>query len=170
MRTIKKFSLVMMTAVMAVFMTACGGGAADPGDTAKNFLNALQELDFETAKKYATSGSAEVLDMMKSMTSAAPEGEMPEPKAVEVTNVEEDGETAKVTYTLEGEEETQTVDLKMEEGEWKVVFDKSAMQGGMGDDIDIDMDEDEDMEEDHDMEDHDHEMEEGDTTMMEGDM
>lgn len=159
MRTIKNLSLVLMTALVAVFMTACGGGTG-PEATATSFLNALQDGNFEEAKKYATANSAEVLDMMSTMADPGEDAEKPEPKKVNITETETEGDNATVTYTIEGaEEEPQTLDLTKEEGEWKVVFDKSSLGGGMN------MDMEEDMEE---HEGHDHEME-SDTMMMEGD-
>ena len=68
MRTVKNLSLVLMTAMIAVFMTACGGGNS-PKTTAKNFLDALSKQDFNGAKQYATEGSAQVLDMIATMSS-----------------------------------------------------------------------------------------------------
>ena len=162
MRTIKNLSLVLMTAAIAVFMTACGGGASSPEATAESFLNALQNADFEGAKKYATTSSAEMLDMMASMSAmGGDDAEKPEPKDITITDTQTEGDNATVMYTIEGEEEEQSLDLKKEEGEWKVVFDKSSM------DMPMNMDEEEDMD-DHDMDEHEHMME-GDTTMMEGD-
>lgn len=161
MRTVKNVSIVMMTALVAVLMTSCGGGGGSPEATAKHFLNALQDMDFEGAKKYATEGSAEMLDMMQSMSSMAGDEEKPEPKKITITNTETEGDKATVTYTAEGSDEEQTLDLVKQDGEWKVVFDKSSM-GGMN------MDQGED-EEDNNMMEEENNMDE-DTSNMDGDM
>ena len=110
-----------------------------------------------------------MLDMMKSMASMSGDQEKPEPKEITITNTETDGDKATVTYKAEGADEEQTLDLVKEDGEWKVVFDKSSMGGGMNMNMDDNGDDNNMMEEDTTNMD-DNNMMEGDSSDMDGDM
>lgn len=139
MSIIKKTSYALTMMLVATLFTACsGGGSASPEEAAVNFLNALQNADFEKAKKYATDSSAELLDMAASMATLA-EGEIEdaEPKSFTIDEVAEDGDKAVVSYTVDGEG-SQKLNLKKEGGNWKVAFDKESMMGDMDMDLDLD--------------------------------
>jgi hypothetical protein len=148
MNTIK----VLRFGVLAVaigFLAACGGGGAkDPAGVAEAFLNAMENGDYDKAKKYASKDSQEALDGMAEMgkmgdMGEAMGGEKPEPKEIKVGEVteSEDGNTATVAYTADGV--AQTLSMVKEDGDWKAVFSKSGMDmmdEGMDtmDDMDID--------------------------------
>lgn len=141
MRTSKiRFGLLVVA--LALFVAACGGGGAKPGDVAKNFLTAVNDLNFEEAKKYATAESASMLDMMGGlMNMGGEEMEKPEPQEITITNEEVDGDNATVTYTTkdeEGNDVEETIDLVKVDEEWKVKFDKSSLGGGDMGDIQMD--------------------------------
>lgn len=140
MRT-SKIRLGFVLMALTLFAVACGGGKASPSDVAEKFLNALNDLNFEEAKKYATDESASMLDMMAGLMNMGGEDmEKPEPKAINITGEEVDGDNATVTYTTkddEGNDVEESIDLTKVEGEWKVKFDKSSMGGG---DMDLSMD------------------------------
>jgi hypothetical protein len=151
MLTTKALRWGLLTMTVALVFTACSGGSKNsPGKVAENFLMAVQDMDFEKAKLYATKESASMLDMLAGFAGMGDE-EKPEPAPITITNEEIDGDKATVTYTSkneDGEETEDTIDLVKEEGEWKVKFDKSSLGGG---DTDMDMeweDVEEDMEED----------------------
>lgn len=147
MRTSK--TLIGLLMVALTFLAACGGGSPTPGTVAKNFLSAINDLNFEEAKQYATAESASMLDMLSGiMAMSEEEMEKPEAREINVTNEEIDGDNATVTYTTkdeEGNDVEESIDLVKVDGAWKVKFDKGSM--GMGDGLgDMDMEED-DMEE-----------------------
>jgi len=86
------------------------------------FLKAGRAGDVKGLKKLVVASSIpdlegpmakEILEMMKMG---------PDPAKMKLTRVDVHGESAQVTYTLESKEstETTTINLKMEQGEWKV--------------------------------------------------
>lgn len=133
MRTVKT-SFLALAAVVALFITACGGGAPKPGDVTVNFLNAIQDLKFEDAKQYATAESAQLLDMLAGLANMSEEEAADQPKATFTVKEENiDGDNCTVVYVAkspEGEEMEESIDLVKVDGQWKVKFDKESM--GMG--------------------------------------
>ncbi len=127
---------VLLLAVTTVFY-ACGGGKNDPKAVAQDFLDALQKQDYAAAKKLATPESEEMLSTLESLSDMGGDAAKTEPKKVEISDVKEDGDNATVTYSVEGEEGDQSLELTKVDGEWKVVFGKEGMGGG---DMDLDLD------------------------------
>lgn len=135
MRTSKiRFGFLMVA--LTLFVVACGGGPK-PGDVAKKFLSAVNDLNFEEAKQYATAESASMLDMLSGLASMGDDQEKPEAQEITIVKEEIDGDNATVTYTAkddEGNDVEETIDLVKVDGDWKVKFDKSSLGGGdMGD-------------------------------------
>lgn len=140
MRTIKIQTGFFMIA-LSLLVAACGGGGPTPSEVTKNFLTALQDLNFEEAKKYATAESASMLDMMAGFAEMG-EGQEEKPPQAPVKIVEEkiDGDNATVTYETkndQGEMVQEQLSLVKVDGTWKVKFDKSSLGAGeMGDMMD----------------------------------
>ncbi len=122
------------TLIIALFVVACSGGNK-PKDAASNFLSAVDKMDFEGAKKYATEDTGKLLDMMAGFAQMAPEKkDKPETK-FEITNEVIDGDNATVTYKEEGKDEEQTIKLAKVDGKWLVAISKddmNAKDGGEG--------------------------------------
>ena len=134
-----------------ISLNACGGGSGDsPEAVAEGFFNEIVDLDFDGARKYATSGSGQTLNMLKTTLAMAGEDNIDKPMEGEFKFIrtEENGNTATVYFEADGEESD--MKLKKEGGDWKVAFSKSdLMERGMeeaeerGEDvsnIDLDMD------------------------------
>lgn len=142
----KKLSFVAFFAASLLFLTSCGGGAANtPDAVAKAFLEEIGDQDFSGAKKYATKSSASMLDMMESTMALAGDAVPEMDVDIKILKTDEDGDKATVTYN-DGEKEDK-LKLVKEEGEWKVAFGKGDMEDDTpaiddeGDDvIDQDMD------------------------------
>ena len=94
----------------------------NPQDVAKEFLKAVNEQDYDTAKELGTENTIKFIEMIETMTSMASEGE---------TNIGEDtdditwGETEidmdkAVCYYSTPEKSNQRIDLVLIGGEWKV--------------------------------------------------
>ncbi len=133
MSTIKTLKALLLVMVVSAFMSACGGSTAnDPKSVAEAFLTAMNNQNYDKAKKYATEGSQESLETMSKMAEMAAglSDEKPEPKEIVVGESEVDGDNAVVHYTEDGND--MTLDLVKEDGNWKAKFDK---MGGLMDDI-----------------------------------
>jgi hypothetical protein len=129
MTTIKTMKMSLLAVAVAV-IAACGGGSNDPKAVAQHFLDALQKQDYAEAKKHATKESEEMLNTLESLAEMGGDAAKTEPKKVTISEVKEDGDNATATYTVEGEDGSQTLDLVKVDGDWKVEFAKPDMDMG----------------------------------------
>jgi len=154
MSTTKNRLFAILFMALPILIYSCSGGGS-PSQVADKFLNALQDGDFETAKKYSTEKSQDFLgdlaEMYKSMEVMDLDHET---KDITVTNESIDGDKSIVSYTEDGD--SMEITLVKENGSWKVAFDKETLMGGAFDSM---WDEDEDEYDDYDDYD-DYEMEE----------
>lgn len=110
-----------IVAIFAAFVvTSCS--KKSPKAVAEKFITAMENGDFEEAKKYADDSMGQILGMLGGLEKSLPKGN--EKKKVTITKVEEDGDKAKAFYKVEGQEEEKSIDLKKVDGNWKVSFNK----------------------------------------------
>lgn len=103
-----------------VVMTACSKG---PESAAKNFSECMAKGDMVGAKKYATTKTAAMLDMMSGMTGGIDMPTYPDYKFKMIKDSIEGDSLAWVTFTdPQGKESV--LNLKKEDGEWKVSMGK----------------------------------------------
>ncbi|MEM7571430.1 MAG: hypothetical protein AAF433_00965 [Bacteroidota bacterium] len=130
-------TLLAMVLTAGMF-TSCGDAAAgkSPEEVVVAFTNAVAEMDFRTAKKYASAGSQETLDALAGMATMAAgsltdeqRAEMEEAKiSVGDVNCTVDGESCSCSASKAGDSEM--LNLVNEGGAWKVDFSKEGM--GLG--------------------------------------
>ncbi|MEA2042301.1 MAG: DUF4878 domain-containing protein [Bacteroidota bacterium] len=117
----KKFTTIGFVLLFTTFMFSCGGGSSSsPQDAAESFLKALTKQDYDTAKKYSTETTVQMLTMIESMAGMASEEDMDMGSMDDITwgETDIDGDNAVVHYkTPEGDEK---LDLKKVDGDWKV--------------------------------------------------
>lgn len=140
--------LFALAVVAVVTLAACKGGASTstPEGALKGFMEHMQKMDIDGAKKYATKESAAILDMAKAFIGMGKEfaknmdadkladNEMEKLKKAKIEygtpKIDGDNATIAVTTKVEGKEpDTKDVKLKKEDGAWKVAFDKSSLMG-----------------------------------------
>jgi len=130
----KKIILSAAAVVLMISMIGCKEGG-DPKTVVMNFYDALGKKDFDEAKKYATNETKGTLDMLKSfaaMGSKDTKDEKYDKSKMIFGDPKIDGDKATVEVKNKDTNETETINLKKENGEWKVAFDKSEMmQKGM---------------------------------------
>lgn len=125
-----KIKNLLVGAIAAVVLVACGGVENTPESVAKAYMEKVKQMDFEGAKAHADESTGKILDMMKSMEGMMPEEEKEKAKKSEITKVECEEpkeDKTKCTCTIkdaEGEESTETVDMKKVDGNWKVHMEK----------------------------------------------
>src|SRR5690606_32172558 len=99
-------------------------GGPKPEEAAANFINAMNNQDFETAKKHCTEGTYKLVDFLSGLYDMAKQEGAEFSKAEEV-KVEEltctvDGEKAKCSFCCDEEGKPTEVDMVMVNKEWKV--------------------------------------------------
>lgn len=127
-----------MLVAVASFTFSCGGADTDSPEAAvAGFTNALQDMDFSTAKKYSTEDTKKVLDGMEKMA-AMLKDQMPkdaEKKTVTKDKVkcstEGDNAKCKVCETPDDCDEQEIAVVK-EGGAWKVQMSKEDMNKSPG--------------------------------------
>ena len=115
------------TAFFLTLIFSCTGGDS-PKSVAENFLKAMNQYDFETAKKYGTEDTGKLLDMMSGFSKMMPDSARIEEK-YEMTGENIEGEKATVTYKIEGRDENGKLELVKVNGKWKVAMSKDSMNG-----------------------------------------
>lgn len=158
-KTNKSIPIVLGISVVVVVLYLLLSGilsdttrSASPSTVAEKFLLAVNDLDFEGAKQYATAESASMLDMLSGLMVLSEEDVEPSlDYEVIVTAEQVNGDDAIVYFTSideDGIEEEESIDLTMVDDEWKVKFDKSSL-GDLGDEDEVDWSEDEWVDEDY---------------------
>ena len=114
----KKYFLLL---ILSLFMVACSGNS--PKSVASDFLTALNKGDIDEAKKYCDASTADLLDLVGRLAKNKIKEEAKGGKFT-INKVEEDGDVAKVYYTMDQEEKEKSLDLKKIDGKWKVTIKK----------------------------------------------
>lgn len=110
----RNLTLFSLFAIMLVSLVSCGS-KDNPEAVADKFLNHIARGEFEKASEYASKQTGQML----ALAAAFSEGSEFEQKSNHKDlKCEIDGDTAKCTYTMDGE--TEVIDLIKEDGKWKV--------------------------------------------------
>lgn len=99
---------------------------AKPTKSAESFLVALQKRDYETAKKYSTQSTKDIIILLESFDT---ERKPDTPKKITFLSEKVEGDKATVTYKTEGSEEIATLKLEKEGKDWLVAMNKEEMMG-----------------------------------------
>lgn len=122
---------ILITLSVALFLFVSGCQQSERVSVAKNFLTALENKDFEEAKKFGTQETAQMLDFLSAINKKAQE-ELPEEekekenstKFIIVREEKIDDNNVKVFFRKEGEEKESALDLVKVDGKWKVSMKK----------------------------------------------
>ncbi|MEI7596847.1 MAG: hypothetical protein WCK02_13940 [Bacteroidota bacterium] len=121
----KKLFRLAILVVAVVAASACKK-TEEPSAIAEKYLNHLNKMEIDEAKKFATKETGAQLDLLKTMLGdQKPEGEI---KPVTIKDTKIDGDKATCTYS-DGEKE-ESINLVKVEGEWKVEWKKENPMGG----------------------------------------
>jgi len=136
MKNLLKLGLVLL---VIVTLGACKGGDK-PENVAKEFLTALNKLDYDKAKTFGNEETGKMVDMIKMFSGNTDEAKLAEAKKkaenvkIEITSTEMVGDTAAVCqYKVSGIEgqdaKEDKIDLIKKEGKWLVNWKKEGMGG-----------------------------------------
>jgi RecG-like helicase len=124
----KQIIMFLLAGITLATVVSCKSGG--PEDVAKKFFQAIQDKKFDEAKKYATKESQSLLDMLATFSKSGADSSQAKPKKEEqfdVTNVKVTGDNATAEIVAKDKKSPLTINLKKEEGKWKVAFDKSSI-------------------------------------------
>lgn len=131
----KRLVKVALILVAVVALGACGS-KNKPDAIAKDFLTALNQMDYDKAKTFGTEETGKMVDMMKAfMPTDAAKVEEAKAKAknlvVEITDTKIEGEKAICTYKISGiegqEPKEDKLNLVQKDGKWLVDWKKEGM-------------------------------------------
>jgi len=115
---------LLLVACLLCFACACNNATGNPKDALGSFLAAMQDNNYEEAKKFATDDSQSFLNMLDKDGNQT--NNVYKDKKYEITHVEATGDDAKATVQFKGNTSV-NFHLKNEHGAWKVQFNLSAM-------------------------------------------
>lgn len=125
-RTMKKLFVILFGIIIA----SCGNKDNTPEVVTQKFITAVNQEKFDEAKKYCDEQTAQMLDMLASMSKKIEKSTEEVKVDFKVVKVEKKGDDkAKVFYTVNNEKET-SLDLKKIDGKWKVSIDKEQGKEG----------------------------------------
>jgi hypothetical protein len=119
-----KFTYPIVTLMLISVLSASCFLFESPERTARKFLTAINERDFETAKKYCTPETVKLVEMLEQMTNAMANPDAEPPVKYEILRHTIDGDNAIVYYRESYSEFDQELKLKKVNGSWKVHFTK----------------------------------------------
>jgi hypothetical protein len=112
-------AFLLLTSMMWVTDQAMRSYPGTPLEVGKAFLKAYSKGDYATARKYIDQGSESAMDMLVDQYK---DKKTPKFKC-KVGDIRQDGESATLDYTQNGEAKTLTLGLV--DGEWRVQFSKT---------------------------------------------
>ncbi|HCM16460.1 MAG: hypothetical protein WCY87_02740 [Candidatus Cloacimonadales bacterium] len=128
----KKISILLLIIVALLGLTACGNKVES---TAKSFFKALENQDFEAAKKLSTEEGQQLLTLIEGFAQSADEEQIADMKKTKYEIVETvvEGDSAVVKYRQWNTDkpeakEDHELQMKKVEGAWKVHFVKDDVQ------------------------------------------
>lgn len=114
--------------ILAILLVGCS--SAGPGKTVEKFFTAVEDGEIEEAMSYLSSSTVQLLGaekwqaaLIEGSQEMASEGGI---KSIETFDENIHGDIATVSMTLtmaDGSQETETIDLIKEDGDWKIRLD-----------------------------------------------
>lgn len=126
----KKIILSLATIITFSIIGCKGGEGGNPRSVLMSFFDALGKKDINTAKKYATKDSEQMLGMIQvgmSSSTDSTSDKMYDKNNMEYGDAVITGDKAIVPVKDKKSGETTNFTLKKESGDWKVAFDKATM-------------------------------------------
>jgi hypothetical protein len=119
MKNLFRFSTAI---VLSTFIFSSCNTAMKPELVVENFLNSMNQQDFETARKYCTEETFKLVDFLSSIAEMAKQEGAAFADAEPVSNIQcnVDGDKAKCTFCCDSEGKDSEVDLIKVKNEWKV--------------------------------------------------
>ena len=118
---------ILTLLLFAVLLVGCSTG---PGNTVQKFFQAVDKGQIEEAMGYLSSSTLQTLGtdkwraaLVEASSQMAAEGGL---RSVKIVEENVNGEIAQVTVSItvgDGTEETESIDLIMEDGDWKIHID-----------------------------------------------
>jgi hypothetical protein len=127
----KKILLSLLVLSSVVYFSGCKSGG-DPKAVLNQFFEALAKNDIAGARKFATTESKDMLDMMEMGMKMAPdskENSKYSKDKMEIGEPKIEGDKATIAVKEKDSGESMNFSMQKEKGEWKVVFDKSSVMG-----------------------------------------
>lgn len=129
----KKLFLSLAAVAMISFALFSCSSKSDPKDVAKNFLNALTQMDYEGAKKYGTPETGKMLEMLSSFATMMPDSAKANARKIkiDIKDAKTEGDKCSVTYHNSEKKDDQVLTLVKKDGKWLVDMSKDdSMNAG----------------------------------------
>lgn len=128
----KIFLSLSAVVLMSLVLFSCSS-KSDPKDVARNFLNALTQMDYEGAKKYGTPETGKMLEMLNSFATMLPDSAKANARKIkiEIKDAKTEGDKCSITYRNSEKQSDQVLTLVKKDGKWLVDMSKDdSMNAG----------------------------------------
>ncbi len=115
--------------IFSVILSGCKNQESTPQKVTLHFLTAIQQADYKEAKKYATKDSKDMLDALSSFQDMLSEQSLErfQKGKIAILDTKMRDSTAIVYYNSDKDSTRKTLNLKKENGKWKVSFTKETI-------------------------------------------
>lgn len=122
------YMLCMMVISFSLF-SGCKTQKTGPKEITMKFLHAIQQSNYDKAKKYATADSKSMLDALAAFQKMLPEDsrEKFETSKITITQIKNNDSLTVVTYKSDQDTTLKTLNLKNRKGTWRVAFTKETV-------------------------------------------
>ncbi|HEX5001923.1 MAG TPA: DUF4878 domain-containing protein [Bacteroidia bacterium] len=111
---------------MLISLNGCSGGNK-PSAVASSFLSAVNDKNYEAARKYATPETGKLIDLMEQLQKMSTATDSIAPVDFEVVSEKIDGDKAVVTFKEKGSDDSQTINLIKSNDKWLVSLSKQDL-------------------------------------------
>ena len=111
---------------LVVVFASCGSSES-PSDVTSKFMNALNERNYEEARKYSTKETTKLIELIESLSKLSDEKPPVQTGSVVIVDERIEGDIAYVTFLEPDSKEASEVKLKNEDGKWLVNITKEEI-------------------------------------------
>lgn len=118
-----KFKFYLSLFLMSLILSCGSSGGGSPSDVVNIYLDRMDVMDMEGAKKYCTERTASMLDMAKAMYESMGSPENPDRakrEDIEIQSETIDGDQATVVTINKATQEVTSLLLVKVDGKWKI--------------------------------------------------
>ena len=122
-----KVKIQLIPAIIIVLISGACKSGNSPGKAAERFLNAFNERKYDEARKYASTETIKLVDLMENLSQMSEASDSVNHPKIEIVDERVEGDTAFVTFREKGAEETDEIKLVKTEGKWLVHITKTEL-------------------------------------------
>jgi len=123
----KQTPLLLLAFTGFLYMLSGCSGGTKPGSVASSFLSAVNDKNYEAARKYSTPETGKLIDLMEQLQKMSSATDSISTIDFEIVTEKIDNDKAVVTFKEKDSDELQTINLIKTDGKWLVNLSKQDL-------------------------------------------